>query len=315
MGWWHFIKFVRKLFKQIGEDDLSGRAAEMAYKFFLALFPFMIFLVAAGSFVADAVGVDDPTQELLDQVGPSLPDDAESLLRTQLENVTDSKNPGLLSVGIIGTIWAASSGVGTIIKALNEVLEVKESRSLPKRYATAVALTVIAGAFIMSSVLIIVAGQTYGREITEELGLSGASALIVLVLRFVLVALLILLAASFIYWAAPAIDLPFKFISPGAISFVIFWLIFTSLFGLYVSNFGSYNATYGTLGGVVVLLVWIYFSSFIFLLGAQINAILANRESPEAAAETEGRRNPSFIGRIKERLPFIGGRRATPQPH
>ena len=94
MAWWHFIKFCRKLFKQIGEDDLSGRAAEMAYKFFLALFPFMIFLVAAGSFVADVVGIDDPTQELIDQVGPSSAADARSLLRDPDRGRHGDQEPG-----------------------------------------------------------------------------------------------------------------------------------------------------------------------------------------------------------------------------
>jgi membrane protein len=312
MGWWHFLQFCRKLIKQIGEDDLSGRAAEMAYKFFLALMPFLIFLVAAGAFVADAVGINDPTKELIDQVGPSLPDDAESLLRTQLEGVTSSHNPALLSIGIIGAVWAASSGVGTVMKALNQIFEVGDDRPMLKRYAIAVGLTLIAGFFIMASVVIIVAGQTYGRQIADDLGLSSFAATLVLVLRFVLVASLILLAVGFVLWAAPAIDLPFRLITPGAVFFMLLWLLFTSLFGLYVSNFGSYNATYGALGGVVVLLVWIYFSSFIFLIAGQINAILAHRESPEAIAKAEAAKEPSagIIERVKERLPFVGGHAA-----
>ena len=182
-----------------------------------------------------------------------------------------------------------------------------------KRYGIAVGLTIIAGVFIMASVLIMVAGQTYGREITEEIGSewrcghTGPGP-----------ALLLVAALSCWPWASCSGRRRrsiFRSSSsrPGAVFFVILWLLFTSLFGLYVANFGSYNATYGTLGGVVVLLVWIYFSSFIFLIAAQVNAILAKRETPEAAAETEGRRNPSLIGRIKERIPFIGGQR-RPEP-
>lgn len=289
MAWWHFFKFCRKLVTQIGEDDLSGRAAEMAYKFFLALFPFMIFLVATGSFAADIFSIENPVDQIVEEVGPSLPDDAESLLRTQLENVTASRNPALLSLGILGSIWAASSGIGTVSKALNRVLHVSEDRPMLKRYAICVALTVIAGLFVMASVVLLIAGQAFGRDITDALGLNSAAATAVILLRYVVIALLLLVAVGFVYWAAPAIDLPFRLISPGAVTFVLVWLPFTYLFGLYVTNFGSYNATYGTLGGVVVLLVWIYFSSFIFLVAAEVNAILAQRETPEAAAKTSAK--------------------------
>jgi membrane protein len=121
------------------------------------------------------------------------------------------------------------------------------------------------------------------------LGVSDAAATVLLLLRYLVVVLLLLVAVGFIFWAAPAVDLPFKLISPGAVTFVAIWLPFTYLFGLYVTNFGSYNATYGTLGGVVVLLIWIYFSSFIFLIAAEVNAILANRETPEAAEKAEAK--------------------------
>lgn len=303
MGWWRFLKFCRALIREVGEDDLSGRAAEMAYKFFLAFMPFLIFLVAAGAFVAEIAGIDDPSGQLMNQIGPSLPDDAASVLRTQLESLTSSRSAGLLSFGIIGSIWAASSGVGTVMKALNRILEVEEERPLPLRYAVAVGLTVFAGAFILASVVVVIAGQTYGSEIAASLGLTGFASSAVLVLRFALVTLLLLSAVSFVYWAAPAIELPFKFITPGAVFFVLLWLVFTTLFGVYVANFGSYNATYGALGGVVILLVWLYFSSFLFLLGAQINAVLAGRDSARAAeGETEKR---GGILRLLRRLPFL----------
>jgi membrane protein len=289
MGWWHFFKFCRKLVKQIGQDDLSGRAAEMAYKFFLALFPFLIFLVATGSFASDILGIKNPVDQLMEQVGPSLPDDAESVLRSQLENVTGNKNPALLSIGIFGSIWAASSGIGTVSKALNRILEVEEDRPMLKRYSVCVGLTIIAGIFVMASVVLIVAGQAFGRDIADELGLSSIAQLGLTIARYAVIAVLLLLAVAFVFWAAPAIDLPFRLISPGAVTFVLVWLPFTYLFGLYVTNFGSYNATYGTLGGVVVLLVWIYFSSFIFLIAAEVNAIVAHRETEEAAEQTEAK--------------------------
>jgi len=300
MGWWHFIQFCRKLIKQIGEDDLSGHAAEMAYKFFLALFPFLIFLVSLGSFVADAANVANPAEEVISQIGSNLPADAASVFETQIAGVTESQNPGLLTVGFIGALWAASSAMGTIIKVLNRTLEVQERRSLPKKYAVTVGLTLLGGIFIMASVVVLVAGQAFGADLVERAGLEGFAATAVLVARYVVIVVLLLLALAFIFWAAPAIRLPFKWITPGAVFFVVTWLPFTYLFGLYVANFGSYNATYGALGGIVVLLVWIYLSSFIFLISAEINAILANRETAEKVAETEEQPKPGLIARLKE---------------
>lgn len=304
MGFWRFTAFLVALVKAIGKDDLSGRAAEMAYKFFLALFPFMIFLVAAGGFAASALDIDNPADELMNQIGDSLPEDASSLLRTQIEGVTGTNNPGLLSVGILGTIWAASSGMGTIIKALNQVFGVPEERKMPVRYGVAVGLTVIGGLFVMASVVLVVAGQAFGQDVADELGLTGVSAILAVLVRYLAIVLLLLLAVGFIYWAAPNTSLPFRLISPGAMVFVVTWLPFTYLFGLYVTNFGSYNATYGALGGVVVLLIWIYTSSFIFLLGAEVNAVLAQREA-EAAEAAEARAHMSLLERIKSRVPFL----------
>jgi membrane protein len=308
VAWLHFIKFCRKLLVEIGADDLSGRAAEMAYKFFLALFPFVIFLVAMGGFAADIFSIRNPADQLLDEVGTSLPDDASSLLRTQVENVTRTRNPTLVSLGIIGSIWAASSGIGSVMKALNIVLETKETRGMIKRYATAVGLTIVAGLFICASVVVMFAGQAFGDDIMDAIGLSGIGATLVLLLRYVFIAAMVTTAVAFVYWAAPAVELPFKWITPGSVVFVVMWLLFTYVFGLYVTNFGSYNATYGALGGVVILLIWIYFSSFIFLIGAEINAVLAHRESPEAMAESVGERNPSMPGRVKKSVASAAGK-------
>ena len=116
MAWLRATKVIRRLFKEIGDDDISGAAAELAYKSFLALFPFLIFLAALGGFASDLLGVTNPTDAIMDAVGTSLPPDAAGLLREQVDSVVQSRNTALLSIGIIGAIWAASSGVGTIMK-------------------------------------------------------------------------------------------------------------------------------------------------------------------------------------------------------
>ena len=145
-----------KVFKEAGTDDISGAATELAYKLFLALFPFLIFLTALGGFSSSLFGVADPTTEIMDSIGPSIPDESEAMIRKEITSVTDQKSTALLSFGIVGTIWSASSAMGAIMKGLNRIYDVEESRPMFRRYGVALALTASAGLFIVVSVVIAV---------------------------------------------------------------------------------------------------------------------------------------------------------------
>jgi membrane protein len=272
---------AKRLIKEIGSNDLSGAAAEMAYRFFLALFPFFLFIAALGGFISKLIGIDNPTDRIMNEIGTALPADAASVLRTQLQNVIEERNPGLLSVGIIGTIWASSSGIQTVMKALNRAHEVRETRALVKRYGLALGITVLGGVSILGAFVIFLIGQVAGLQVADWIGLEGPAKVVFAFLRWPLAAVLLLFAVAFLYWAAPNIDLPFKFLTPGAVIFVVVWMVGSLLFGLYVKNFGSYNATYGSIGGMVVLLIWLYLTSFILLIGAQLNAVLTQEAIPE----------------------------------
>ena len=299
-----------KLFKAAGQDDVSGAATELAYKLFLALFPFMIFLTALAGFSSNLLGVEDPTNEIMDSIGPSIPDESESMIRDQVTSVVEQKNATLLSLGIIGTIWSASSAMGAVMKALNRIHEVQESRSLVKRYGVALALTASAGLFIVGAVVISIVGQAFGRKIADEMGLEGATGTLFTVARWPVIALLLLTAVGILYWAAPNVQLPFRWLSAGAVMFVLVWVPATLLFGLYVTNFGSYNATYGALGGVVVLLIWLYLTSYVLLLGAELNDVLIDEAAPasvkaqvsEAPAEKEVAESKPGLGERAMRL-------------
>ncbi|HXH21790.1 MAG TPA: YihY/virulence factor BrkB family protein [Dehalococcoidia bacterium] len=279
------LSYGRRLAKEVSDDDLSGLAAELAYRFFLALFPFFVFLAAAGGLAADLAGVQNPADEVMDWLGDTLPEDASSVLRTEMEGVIEERDEALLSAGILGAIWAASSGVGSVIKGMNRVYEVKEARPLWKRYAMSVGLTVFGGLAIIAAFVILVGGQVGGLALAGEIGLRGAAAALFTLARWPVVVGLLLLAVAFLYWLAPNADLPFKWITPGAALFTVGWLLVSFLFGLYVANFASYGATYGTLGGVVVLMVWFYLTAFLLLLGAQVNAVLAREAAPSDVQE------------------------------
>lgn len=271
----------KRLVRKVGRDDISGAAAELAYRFFLALFPFFIFLTALGGFIASNLNVQDPTQEIMQVLGKNLPADARSVLEGELRAVIENHDAGLLSIGIIGALWAASSGIGALMKNLNVVFEVKESRPLWKRYALALSLTLVGAGLLVVAFSLLIAGQVYGLEIADEVGLRGVARDVFPLLPWPAAVLMVLVAVAILYWLAPNTEMPVHWITPGAVVFTIAWLAASFLFGLYVSNFGNYNATYGALGGVVILLVWFYLTSFLLLLGAEINAVFAERQADE----------------------------------
>lgn len=275
------MPFTKKLIKEFSADDIGGLAAELSYRYFLALFPFFIFLAALGGFIASAASIDDPTQKLMNQIGESLPADARSVLETQVRSVLEGHNGGLLSIGIIGAIWAASGSMKAVIKALNRAYDVPETRPFWKSMSLAVGMTVAATFGILGSFVLLIATQAFGRDIADAMNAGHQFELTVQILRWPAVILLVMTAVALLYWLAPNLDVPFHWISPGAVLFTVTWVVASIAFGLYVANFSSYNATYGTLGGVVVLLIWLYLTNLVFLIGAEVDALLAEEKEPE----------------------------------
>jgi len=271
----------KRLIKEMGDDDVSGAAAELAYRLFLAIFPFFIFLAALGGFIADFLKIADPTQEIMDLLGDSLPSDTASILQRELDTVIQSRDFGLLSIGIVAAILTASSGFATITKAMNRIYDVKETRPRWKRYGLAIGVTLLGGAFLIIAFLIQIVGQLYGLEIAAEIGLEGPAATAISLARWPIAMVLVLVALAFIYWAAPNAKAPFRWVTVGAIVAMIGWIVTSLGFGFYVGNFSSYNATYGTLGGVAVLMIWFYLSGFVVLLGAELNVVLAEEAEPD----------------------------------
>jgi membrane protein len=243
------------------------------------LFPFFIFLAALAGFVTHIFDIQNPTDRIINTIGDTLPSDVTSVIRTQLEGVVNSRNAALLSVGLVGTLWAASSGVGSLMKAMNRAYGVRETRPAWERYLLALGLTAFAGLMIVAAFLFLVVWQASGTKIADKTGLSGVAAALLPLVRWPVAIVVILLASGIVYRVAPNASLSFRRILPGTVLFTAVWLVTTDLFGLYVSHFASYNSTYGTLGSVVILLVWFYLTAFILLVGAELNAVLEQRHT------------------------------------
>ena len=275
-------RWGKQLIRKVQDDDAMGGAAELAFRFMFALFPLLIFLAALSSYVARWLGIDNPTQEILNEAGAQLPSDVASLLETQLTEIFESQNAGLLTVTAVTAVWAASSGTKTVMKVLNRVNEVEEQRSFLRKQVVGVGLTLVGGLTFLAGAIVLVVGQAAGDSIASALGLEGAWSLVVMLGRIPLVLVLCGIAVSLVYWSAPATKQRFQWVSRGAVIFVVAWMIATVGFGAYVANFGSYNATYGSLGAVVILMTWMYFSSLLLVVGAEINVVIARSRADEA---------------------------------
>jgi membrane protein len=279
--------------RRVVRDDVSGLAAELAYWFFLSLFPFFIFLAALGGFVATILDVRDPTQQIVDLLGTTMPPDATRLVRPQIEHVVGTRNPGLLSLGILGAIWSATGWATATIKAMNRAYAVQETRPFWRRYLLAFGLMLLTGSVLVGAFVLFVAGRVFGQQIAAAVELEGAFRIVVDLARWPAAVILLLLGSASLYWAAPNRDLRLRWITPGAVLFAAGWLVATYLFTQYVAVFGSYNATYGTLGGVAVLLVWFYLTAFILLAGAELNAVIDEQSEVESLRELEHRDQPA----------------------
>ena len=280
------VGFAKQLKEEYSKDDVPIWASAMAYRLFLALFPFFIFLAAMAGFIAGAIGIQNPTQQMIDALIQTLPANAAQLIGEQLGQVVSTQNPGLLSIGIIGAIWAASSAVQMLMQAMNNAYDVPETRPLWKRYPLAIGLTLLVGLVVIVATVLFFTGQFFAMDIVSAMGFEAQwVGTLISWLRWPVVLVLMMAAVAFLYWVCPNAGLPLKWVTPGAVLFVVVWLIATALFSLYVANFGNYNATYGALGGVVIVLIWMYASSVLLLLGAEINAIADERAEPEKMAE------------------------------
>ncbi|MEX1022594.1 MAG: YihY/virulence factor BrkB family protein [Dehalococcoidia bacterium] len=291
---------LRALVREIQEDDVTGAAAELAFRFLFALFPFFIFLAALASFGAEWLGIEDPTQRIISQIGNALPSEGASVLEGQLSAVFESRNAGLLSFGAIAALWAASTGTKTMMKGMNRAYDAEEDRPFLQKQAVGLGLTLLGGLSFIAAAVVLIVGQVVGSDIAAALGLGEVWSVAVNIARIPVVILVLLDGVAFIYWATPNVDIPFRSVLPGAIAFVVTWVVFTLGFGFYVANFGAYEATYGALGGVIVLMMWLYITSLVLLAGAEVNAILrpATQDEPVRADDNVAPDSPQRAGRI-----------------
>jgi membrane protein len=275
------------LIRDFRDDDVLGLSAELAYRWLLAIFPLAIMIAALSGLAAQALNVQDPANQLIDAAGKSLPPEAAATIRPQLERILQGRDGALLSLGLVLTIYAASSGMRAIIKGLNRAYDVSETRPMWRQIVIALALTLLLGVAVVVSFVVLVSGQVAASQLAAAVGMAEAAAWLFELAPFPLAIAALGFAAAFLYWAAPARRLAWRWVLPGVVLFVPGWIAATVGFSFYVANFGSYSDTYGAVGGVIVLLVWFYITALILLLGGELNAVLEREFGPRRASEDE----------------------------
>lgn len=259
---------AKRTWAEILADDVFGRAAQLAYYFFLALFPFLICVIASLS----VFGFADRGRALLFRFfSQALPPSAFILIDTTFNDIIHSSGPLKISLGIIASIWSASTGMSAVMDTLNAAYNVKETRSFLKQYAIATGLTLGIALLLVVSIVIVVGGN----KIVDALSPGNILALTWKVAQWPLALGLILLAFAITYYVAPNLqNRQWHWVSPGALAGVILWMAVSIGLRVYLHFSSSYSATYGSLGAVIVLLLWFYLSGIAVLSGAALNGVL-----------------------------------------
>ena len=284
-------ELLARTWREVNDDNCLGLAAQLAYYFILALFPALIVVVAIASFFPRST-----LQDILAALAPFTPPEVLSLVRAQLDAILAGEQTGLLTVGALGALWSSSAALTAIIDTLNRAYDIEETRPWWKVRLLAIGLTVGLAVFILAAFTLVVAGPELARTLVQRFGLDWAVATVWTVVQWPIVFLLVAFAVALTYYFAPDADQDWAFITPGSVVATVLWLIASLGFRFYVQNFADYNATYGALGGAVLLLLWLYVSGVAILVGAELNSEIEHA-SPQGKAPGErvpGRRRRLF---------------------
>ncbi|WP_019911776.1 YihY/virulence factor BrkB family protein [Paenibacillus sp. HW567] len=263
--------FSKQLFLKIKLDDVQGIGAQLTYYLILSLFPFLIFIMTLIGYAN--ISLEDKIRDL-EQI---MPEEAISIIEEILKDVSEGRSQALLSFGMLATLWAASKGINAIIKGLNRAYDIEESRAFWKVRGIAFLATLIIGFVVLLSILLLVLGTWLKTRVFLLADLPYGFQKIWDLLQYAVPLLVLFVVFTLLYWIAPSRRLTLKEVMPGAMFATIGWITTSVLFSLYVNQFSDFTKTYGSLGGVTVLLIWLYISSIIILAGGEINAILMNR--------------------------------------
>ncbi len=286
-----------RTFSEALKDNVLGMAAQLAYYFFFALFPALLFVLAIASYFP----LDQLVDDIINTLGRFAPPDVLRIVTDQVKKISEGQNGGLLTFGFVTALWSSSSAMTAITDTVNRAYGIDEGRAWWKVRLVAIGLTVGVTLFILVSFALVLAGPAAAEALAARVGLGEAFKWTWWVLQWPLVFALVATAFALVYCFAPDAEQDWVWLTPGSAFATALWLLASLGFKYYVANFGNYNETYGAIGGVMVLMLWFYISGLVILTGAEMNAEIEHA-SPYGKDEGEkvpGQKKKIGIARMR----------------
>ena len=283
------LQLGKRVWKEFSDDNVTGHAAQLSYYFLMALFPLLMLLLTIAGIVAQ--GNPHFRDQLFMMLGRVLPQSASDLIGKTVGEVTQAAGGLKLTFGIVFTLWSASGGVTAIMDTLNECYNVREGRPWWKRYGIAIGLTIAIIVLMLAAMALVLGGPHIAQWLGTHLHLGDVFVLAWRVLQYPVALALMVFTFALIYYFAPDVETPkWYWITPGSVVGVFLWVVASIAFRIYLHYFNSYAKTYGSLGAVIILMVWLYVTGIAILLGGEVNS-----EIEHAAAE-KGRADAKLKG-------------------
>jgi membrane protein len=261
------MRSLGRSIKNFSTDDMMVYATALSYQLFFSLFPFVIFLLA----LLGVLNLTSFFDWLLKQSQTVLPGQASGMMQNIIGQIRGQAAGGALSLGAVLALWSASAAVRMAMHALNVAYKV-EDRAAWKKFPLSLIYTVLLAVLLIAAAVLMLVGPQLATWVAQQVGMGSVFATVWAWARIPVAIILLMLAAALVYYLFPNTDQPFRVVTPGAVLAVIVWVLASLGFSWYVSNFASYNATYGALAAVIVLLFYFFISSAILLFGAELNS-------------------------------------------
>lgn len=278
-------------------DDCLGWSAQLAYYFFLSLFPALLFVVAVASYFPLTNGMD----QIVGLLSRFAPADVLTIITDQLAQISNSKDSGLLTVGILATIVSASSGMSALINTLNQAYHVKETRSWLGTKLRAIVLTIVIAVFLLVSFVLVLSGYGFAHWLASFVNLDAIVVFVWDIVYWPIIFGLVVTAVALVYYFGPNVKQEWIWITPGSIVATLLWVGISFGFRWYVVNLANYQKTYGAIGGIIIALLWFYLSGLSIIIGAELNAVI------EHASPTGKDPGENYAGQREQQGGYLPG--------
>ena len=282
-----WLDTLKRTFREFKEDNLTDWAAALTYYSVLSIFPALIALISIVGLVVDPATITRVLTDTISQLGPS---SAVKTLQQPIKDITASSGKAGLAliIGLAGALWTASGYVGAFMRASNAIYEIEEGRPFYKLRPLQILVTLILELMLAIVVLGLIVSGPLATAIGNAVGIGDTALTVFNIAKWPVLLVIVSLMLAVLYYTAPNAKLPgFTWISPGSVLAVVVWIVASAAFAFYVANFGSYGKTYGTLGGAVTFLVWMWITNLALLFGAELNAELERSRELEAGEPAE----------------------------